>query len=75
MKYNVGDLFVSCNKGSVRYIDSMVKTSQEATPYWYNITHIDKILECNYPCVTKAVIDMWIQSGSWKHYPVKKDNT
>ena len=22
MKYNVGDIFVSCNKGSVRYIDS-----------------------------------------------------
>jgi hypothetical protein len=74
MKYNVGDLFVSCNKVSVRYIDSIVKAPQESTPCTYNMTHVDDVLECIYPCVTEVVIDLWIHSGSWKHYPVKKEN-
>jgi hypothetical protein len=75
MKYNIGDLFVGCNKGSVRYIDSIVETPQEAISYWYNMTHVDEIIECRYLDVTEFVIDTWIKKGSWEHYPVKRDNT
>jgi hypothetical protein len=74
MKYNIGDIFVSCNKGSVRYIDSIVETPQEATSCSYNLTHVDEIIKCRYQDVTEFVIDYWIKIGSWEHYPVKKDN-
>ena len=74
MKYSIGDLFVSCNKLSVRYIESIVETSQEATCCWYNMTHVDEVLKCRFPNVTEFRIDMWIKDGSWKHFPIKKDN-
>ncbi len=74
MKYNVGDLFVNCNKGCVRYIDSIVETSQESTCCWYNLTYVDTTYECRHPDVTEYAIDLHVNTGSWKHYPVKKDN-
>ena len=68
MKYSIGDLFVSCNKLSVRYIESITCCC------WYNMTHIDDVLKCRFPNVTETNIDMWITDGAWEHFPIKKDN-